>query len=540
MTVGSTASGQEDVLAFLAAGAGSGAPARRIDTHISIVFLARDRVLKVKRAVRLPFLDNSGLDQRKHCCDEELAVNARNAPDIYRRVVAITREADGFALDGKGPVVEWAVEMARFDESRTLDHLAAARAVPAGTADALAKTIHASHAGAPVADGKQWLASIATIIDRNTGKFREQRTLAAGDVDRLHEFSHRHLRDHMPLLQRRADAGLVRRCHGDAHLANIVMIGDRPVLFDAIEFDASMATTDLLYDLAFPVMDFLHFGDAEAANRLFNGYLQSGWREHGDALRLLPLFLSMRAAVRALVSFTKHELRPDDPDCLADAASYFALALHLIAPDKPSLIAIGGRSGTGKSVLARSIAGRIAPAPGAVLLRSDIIRKELAGVDALTRLPASAYTRESSDAVYGEMFARARQVLAQGHSATLDAAFLKAAERTTAAQIADAAGVAFCGIFLDAAPDVRLQRIGLRRGDASDATEAVALSQETIDLGAVDWKVVDASGTPDQTLARAALLLPPCQRCSTYSPGASASASCFGPPIGGGATGEPE
>jgi uncharacterized protein len=506
----SAASDQDEVLAFLAGGAGSGAPARRIDTHISIVFLASDRVLKIKRAVRLPFHDNSTLEQRRRCCEEELAVNARNAPGIYRRVVPITREADGFALDGKGTIVEWAVEMARFDENRTLDHLAAAGAVPTGTADALAETIRVSHASAPVSDGRQWLASITTLIDRNTENFREQPTLAASDVDRLHELSHRCLRNQLPLLQRRAAAGLVRRCHGDAHLANIVMIGDKPVLFDAIEFDASMATTDLLYDLAFPVMDFLHFGDAEAAKRLFNGYLQSGWRERGDALRLLPLFLSMRAAVRALVSFTKHELRPDDPACLEDAKSYFDLALHLIAPDKPSLIAIGGRSGTGKSVLARNIAGRIAPAPGAVLLRSDVIRKELAGVDALTRLPETAYTRESSDLVYGEMFERAREVLAQGYSAILDAAFLKSGERTAAAQIAAAAGVDFRGIFLDAPPDIRVRRIGARRGDASDATEAVARSQEAIDLGPIDWALVDASGTPDETLARAARLLPPC------------------------------
>ncbi|MGQ0680863.1 bifunctional aminoglycoside phosphotransferase/ATP-binding protein [Bradyrhizobium sp.] len=505
----SNASGQDEVLAFLAGGAGTGVPMKRVDTHISIVFLAADRVLKIKRAIRLPFLDNSTLERRRLCCEQELTVNARNAPAIYRRVVAVTREADGLALDGKGPPVEWAVEMARFDETRTLDHLAAARAVPSGAADALVETMRTSHAGAPIAKGSQWPASVATIIDRNTDKFREQSALPAGEVDRLHELSHRHLRNQLALLQRRASAGLVRRCHGDAHLANIVMIGEKPVLFDAIEFDAAMATTDLLYDLAFPIMDFLHFGEADAANRLLNGYLQSTWREHGDGLSLLPLFLSIRAAVRALVSFTKHELRPDDPSCLADAKSYFALALKLIAPGKPSLIAIGGRSGTGKSELARGIAGRIAPAPGAVLLRSDVIRKELAGVDVLTRLPAAAYTSESADRVYGEMFERARKVLAQGHSAILDAAFLTEAERTTAAAIARAAGIEFHGVFLIATPDVRARRIGSRRADASDATEAVALGQEAIDLGAIDWPLIEASGSPDETLARAAPHLSP-------------------------------
>jgi aminoglycoside phosphotransferase family enzyme/predicted kinase len=502
-------SDQDEVLAFLAGGAGSGAPTRRIDTHISVVFLVSDRVWKIKRAIKLPFLDNSTLAQRRHCCEEELAVNARNAPAIYRRVVVITREASGLALGGDGPPVEWAVEMARFDESRTLDHLAAGNAIPRGTAEALAETMRASHASAPIADNPRWPGSIGTIIDRNTEKFRQQRTLAIAEIDRLHELSLSQLRDHLPLLQRRAAAGLVRRCHGDAHLANIVMIGNKPVLFDAIEFDAAMATTDLLYDLAFPIMDFLRFGRDDAANGLFNGYLQPGWREHGDALVLMPLFLSMRAAVRALVSFTKHELCPEDAGCLDDAKSYFALALRLLAPGKPTLIAVGGRSGTGKSVLAQAIAGGIAPPPGAVLLRSDVIRKELAGVDARTRLPETAYTRESSTRVYGEMFERARKVLAQGYSALLDAAFLTEAERSTAVEIAHAAGVEFRGIFLTASAEVRVQRIGLRRGDASDATAAVALGQETLDSGAVSWNIVDASGTPDETLARATPYLRP-------------------------------
>jgi aminoglycoside phosphotransferase family enzyme/predicted kinase len=495
-------SSQDEVLAFLARGP------ERIDTHASVVFLAADRVLKVKRAVKLPFLDYSTLEKRRRACEEELAVNARNAPAIYRRVVAITREPDGLVINGKGPVVEWAVEMARFDEKRALDRLAAAHALPAKAADALAETMCASHAGAPVADGVQWLASIGPIIDRNTANFRKQRTLRGGDVDRLHELSSQHLRDHFPLLQRCAAAGLVRHCHGDAHLANIVMIEDKPVLFDAIEFDPVIATTDVLYDLAFPIMDFLHFGEGGAANRLFNSYLQSGWREHGDALVLLPWFLSIRAAVRALVAFTKHDACPDDPACLLDAKSYFALALHLATPTKPCMVAIGGRSGTGKSVLARAVAGAIAPEPGAVLLRSDLIRKELAGVDPLTRLPPSAYSGESSEQVYGEMLARARKVLAQGLPAIVDAAFLKATERCAAAEIAKAAKVDFYGLFLTATPEIRARRIGQRRDDASDVTEDVALRQEEIDTGSIDWPLIDAAGTPEQTQSRAAPFLP--------------------------------
>jgi len=154
------------------------------------------------------------------------------------------------------------------------------------------------------------------------------------------------------------------------------------------------------------------------------------------------------------------------------------------------------------------MAGQIAPSPGAVLLRSDVIRKELAGVDARTRLPAASYTRESSDRVYAEMFDRARRVLTQGHSAILDAAFLMEAERGTAAAIAETAGVEFHGLFLTAAPDVRAQRIGSRQSDASDATADVARGQENIDTGKMDWPLIDASGTSGETLARAAAFLP--------------------------------
>jgi uncharacterized protein len=505
-------------LAFLESGAGSGARMKRVDTHISIVFLGADRVLKVKRAVKLPFLDNSTLERRRQTCEEELAVNAPNAPSIYRRVVPITRGSRGLELCGKGPAIEWAVEMARFDESRTLDHLAAAHALPDHVAEALTETMHASHQRAPVSDGATWLASIGSIIDNNTAKFRAQRALPAKDVDRLHQLSRDRLQGHTALLRRRAANRQVRRCHGDAHLGNIVMIDAKPVLFDAIEFDPGMATTDLLYDVAFPIMDFLHFGNTAAANRLFNSYLQGGWREHGDALVLLPLFLSMRAAVRSLVSCTKHDFCPGDPVCLKDANAYFRLALDLIAPVKPTLVAIGGRSGTGKSVLAHDIAGDIAPPPGAIVLRSDVIRKELAGVDMLTRLPEAAYTRESSDQVYTEIFDRAHKVLAQGHSVILDAAFLMQTERSAAAAIARAANAGFCGLFLTAPPEIRTRRIGLRRNDASDATENVALLQEDIDAGTIDWPLIDASGTPEQTNDRVAAFLPAKARLETAAP----------------------
>jgi uncharacterized protein len=494
--------GQKEVLAFLGKG-----DARRIDTHASIVFLEQSRVLKIKRAIRLPFLDYSTLDKRKHACEEELAVNRRYAPKIYRRVVPITRGADGLKIGGDGAPVEWTVEMARFDERRTFDHLAGRGVITPELAETLAETMLAAHRGADISDGASWLASVAELIDRNSEKLRSQSCLARDEIERLHAVSHRLLVLHFPLMQQRSAAGLVRRCHGDAHLGNIVLIDGKPVLFDAIEFDPVIATTDVLYDLAFPLMDLVRFDEAIVANRLFNRYLGASWRKNADGLSLLPLFMSIRAGVRALVLFTRHEQSAGDSAALAQAKSYVGLALRLIAPERASMIAVGGRSGTGKTVLAHAIGATLDPPPGAVVLRTDVIRKELFGVDPLTALPEAAYADDVTAHVYRTMLARGETALKQGISVVFDAAFLRQDERELVPVLARESGARFCGLFLDAASDVRLQRIAARGPDASDAGRDVALRQDTFDIGALDWAVVDASGSPQETLARAMIHL---------------------------------
>jgi len=286
----------------------------------------------------------------------------------------------------------------------------------------------------------------------------------------------------------------------------MVLIDARPMLFDAIEFDPVIATTDLLYDLAFPIMDLLHFGLHAAANRLLNRYLQSDWQDSAQALRLLPLFLSIRAAIRSHVLFTKSEQSPNT-GIAPEAGSYFDLALQLLKLVRPSLIAIGGKSGTGKSVLARDVAAQVPPLPGAVILRSDVIRKELFGVDPLETLPQAAYTPDVTARVYGVMLERSREVIAQGFSVIVDAAFLQEAERDELSAETRNMNADFRPVFLDAELVVRLERIGARRHDASDATGAVAAEQEGYGIGRIDWPIVDASGSPEQTLQRSAPLL---------------------------------
>jgi aminoglycoside phosphotransferase family enzyme/predicted kinase len=496
---------QQPVVDFLADPAThGGAPVRRIDTHAASVFLAGNRALKIKRAVRFPFLDFSTLEQRKAACEAEIAVNRAFAPALYRRVIPITRTSKGrLELGGQGLPVEWAVEMRRFDETQTLDRLAQSGHIDEGLADRLGRTVAAAHRVAPVVKNAHFTEALAKIIAQNEAELAAEPDLfSLQDLRVLAVTTHEAFERVKSLLSARERAGLVRRCHGDLHLGNVVLIDGRPVLFDAIEFDDRIATGDVLYDLAFLLMDLIERNLQLAANTVFNRYLVETQRIHDlDALAALPLFMSVRAAIRAKVTAARRRQANAGGDVARDALSYAELARALLKPVKPELVAIGGLSGTGKSLLARMLAPDIAPMPGAVLLRSDVERKAIFGVAETERLPETAYAPDATMKVYAALAAKARRVIAAGYSAIVDAVFARPEERV---QVADAAGShRFVGLFLTADLPVRLARVRGRTGDASDADAAVAQAQEQFDVGHVRWTKLDASGTPEETLIRA-------------------------------------
>jgi aminoglycoside phosphotransferase family enzyme/predicted kinase len=499
---------QEPVFAFLGDPAAHGGhQVTRIDTHAAVTFLAGDRVYKVKRAVRFPFLDFSTLEKRKAVCENEIAVNRRYAPEIYLGVVPITREGDGFALDGDGEPVEWAVEMRRFDEAQTLDRLAEAGKIDAALADALGRTVAAAHAHAEAVDPADWIAAVGGYVDEHAKAFAETPDVfPTKEVEALAEAGREAYARIRPLLETRGAHGLVRRIHGDLHLGNIALIDGRPVLFDAIEFSELIGSGDVLYDLAFLLMDLVERGLGAAANVAFNRYLAETRRaEDLDALAALPFYLSMRAAIRAKVTAAKLEHAEDSErrDIVATARKYFDWAQKFIAPPPAQLVAVAGLSGTGKSVLAHALAPAIGPWPGAVVLRSDVERKVLFGRKETEPLPKEAYAPGVTAHIYAVIVDKARRAVAAGHSAIVDAVFARPDERTTVEGAAKALGAPFHGLFLDADLATRVARTGARSLDASDADEKVARAQEAYDLGAMQWTRIDASGPPDDTLKRA-------------------------------------
>jgi aminoglycoside phosphotransferase family enzyme/predicted kinase len=505
---------QEEVFAFLAdPAAHGGRKIVRIDTHAASVFLAGDRALKVKRSVRFPFLDYSTVAKRRRACEAELAVNAPYAPEIYRRVVPITREADGrLAVGGRGAPVEWAVEMRRFDETRTLDRLAGD--IDEGLADALGRVVAAAHDRAPAIAADRWIAALGTDIDEHAAAFRQHPDVfAAAESEALARRWRAAYVRILPLLRERGRRGLVRRIHGDLHLGNIVLIDGKPVLFDAIEFSETIASGDLFYDLAFLLMDLLERGLAAAANIVLNRYLAQTRRlEDLDALATLPLLMSMRAAIRAKVTAARAQRADaaERPAIARAARRYFAFAQQAMAPAPARLVAVGGLSGTGKSRLAQALAPALAPMPGAVIVRSDVERKALFGVGETDKLPADAYAGDTNARVYGALADKARRIVGAGHSAIVDAVFARPQERAAIAAAAAAAGLPLRGLFLTADLQTRLGRVGARArsaSDASDADAAVARAQEGYDLGRLEWTTIDAAGTPQDTLARAKVAL---------------------------------
>lgn len=470
---------------------------RTIDTACAHVFLGREAAWKIKRHADLGYADFSTPERRKWALDRELEFNKAAAPDIYRAVRRVTRGADGaLAIDGSGETVEHVLEMRRFDETWVL--AARPEAMDGDLAERLGRAIAGFHAEAPLRPAGG-LTALAFTVGSNAQLLRE--TCDGLDPERVEVMiglTEAELERQSPLLAHRAATGFSRRCHGDLHLGNILLEDGKPVLFDCIEFNDILSDLDVQYDLAFLLMDLDFRGRRDAAVRALSGYMDEAARrfpaEVWDGLAAMPLMLSVRAGVRAHVLAHSGDTKT--------ARAYVEAAIAHRSPAPPVLATVGGLSGSGKSRFSRVVAPALGPSPGAVILRTDEIRKRLLNVAPTDRLPPEGYAPEAYARTYDTMFDNARAMLKAGRAVVLDATFIDPAVRARAEALAVECGVAFHAAWLDAPVEVLEARVAGRQGDASDATVGVLHEQVArMKNQTVSWPTVSTEA-PTEAAAR--------------------------------------
>ncbi len=478
---------------------GGAGPVETVETHISHIFLVGERAYKLKRAVKLPYVDFSTPELRLAACEKEVALNSATAPGLYLGVRRIVRGAGGGLRlanegQGEGETVDSVVEMVRFDQQHLLDGMAEAGTLTPRLMTEVARMVVRFHRSAPVVHEGGGAANIAGVLDINEAGFATSHLFSDEETADLNGRFRAALERHAAALDRRETAGRVRRCHGDLHLRNIFLANGEPRLFDCIEFNDQIATVDVLYDLAFLLMDLWYRGLPEFANLVMNRYLDEGDDE--DGFMLLPFLMAVRAAVRAHVTATQIEEDGSDDELAKTARSYFELARSLLADGTPRLVAIGGLSGTGKTTVAEALAPKLGVPPGARIVESDRIRKAMHDVPAETRLPDKAYRPEVSEKVYREVAWRTGMILSEGGTVVADAVFDKAENRKRVENAARERDVPFTGVWLEADPTVLWERVGSRAVSASDVTVDILSRQLERENDQTDWVRVDAARAP--------------------------------------------
>ncbi len=451
-----------------------GTPVERIETHISWVLLAGDLAYKLKKPVRLPFLDFGSVALRRHYCEEELRINRRLAPQLYLGLSRVTGSADAPAFDGPGEALDHAVRMRRFPVGALLAEQARAGRLDAPRVVRLATRIAAwqrEAAAAPPDRGYGGAALHAMALNTLDGIARQQ-PQRAGEIDALRGWFAQQAGRLAPLWAARAAGGQVREGHGDLHLANLVELDGEILPFDAIEFDAALRFIDPVDDVAFTAMDLKAHGHADLAARFTDAWVEASGDHAG-----LPLWrhaLVYRALVRSLVTRMREPL-PAWPS----ADDYLALALHeAAAPPAPALLITHGLPGSGKSHLTAPMVGHT----GAIRLRSDVERKRLLGVGPLEATPdrALAYGADATERTYERLAALAAGALDAGWPVIVDAAFLRRGERQRFAALADARRCPFAILHCHAPMALLRERVAARERRGGDPSEAGAAVLERL------------------------------------------------------------
>jgi aminoglycoside phosphotransferase family enzyme/predicted kinase len=400
---------------------------RRIDTHISTVVLAGDKAYKIKKPLDLGFLDFLSLQARQHCCEEELRLNSRLAPQVYLEVVPITGSIEHPHPGGTGEPIDWAVKMQRFDPDALLAN--PGQPLTPQMIDDLAARIAAFHAAARSTDDRAFGTpdQVYAPMQQNFLQLRQYGRSGAL-LDALERWTRDTFQRQRALLEQRHAGGHVRECHGDLHLGNIAVIDGAPVVFDAIEFNPSLHWIDTVSDVAFLTMDLHHRGRSDLAGIFLDRYLQ----DSGDyaGLALLRFYEVYRAMVRAKVAAIRQAQPEVTPQQHADLAGeiqgYLDLAQQQSTAHGGGLIITHGVSGSGKSHATQPLPGLLP----AVRIRSDVERKRLLDIDPRQAATAAdAYSQQLTEDTYARLAMLARQVIGAGFVAIADATFLRRAQR---------------------------------------------------------------------------------------------------------------
>ena len=448
-----------------------------IETHISYVLLSGAYAYKIKKAVALGFLDFSTLARRRVYCEEELRLNRRLAPELYLAVVAITGSPDAPRFGGNGEAIEYAVQMARFSQEALLDRQLAAGRLSPNVIDELADQLADFHERTQRASPDQPFGSPEAVWEPMAQNFAQlgQQLSGAADSTRLaalEAWSRQRFSQLADLLAARSRDGWIRECHGDLHCGNIARTGDGLRIFDCIEFDPGLRWIDVLNEIAFLTMDLEERGRADYAHRLLNRYLEAKGEYRG--LPLLAFYTVYRALVRAKVAAIRasQEHPASRLAELANCDRYLACAVKATLPGKPTLMLMHGLAGSGKSWLAQQLLERL----GALRIRSDVERKRLFGLSALTRSDCAVgdgiYDTAATKATYDRLVESASHILAAGYPVLVDAANLQAWQRAAFRDLAAARKVPFV-ILACTAPEALLQaRLVSRQAAGCDASEA--------------------------------------------------------------------
>jgi aminoglycoside phosphotransferase family enzyme/predicted kinase len=456
-----------------------GAAVRLVETHISWVLLTSTLAYKLKKPLRLPFLDFSTLALRRHFCSEELRLNQRLAPSLYLDLVEVCDGAEGLRFGGGGTVVDVAVRMRRFPDGALWSEMTAAGSLAAHHVDALAQRLADFHQAAAVALPGSAFGSAAShehvlqgLIDANDAERREGAT-AATDAHwpALRAWLIHQSELLAPLWAARLRDGRVRECHGDLHLANVLQLAGRPAAFDGIEFDPELRWIDVLDDISFVAMDLLANDRHALAFRFINAYLQAGGDYAG--LPALRYYMACRALVRARV-VAIGERQGVNAAAPCSAARYMALASSLSTGADARLAITHGLPGSGKSFVSQGVLEQA----GAICARSDVERKRLFGLGALEksqgRVAGGIYDSATTKRTYSRLAEIAAATLAAGWPALIDAAFLRRSERAEFAGLAESLGVPFTVLDCHAESSVLHRRLEQRQATGADPSEADA------------------------------------------------------------------